>query len=246
MFYHDSFRRDYLQKRTRIDATVKTSRANAGRHGRRRDGRARRDGDPRAPHRVRLRRREGPGDQGQRAQRPRGQEPGDRLGGHTETTGSRRHGRARAGTRPRQALPAADRGHVLDRRPRDRHHRSTGARQAEEGPGMRDHRLQQTVQDHGHGGRDVSQDPRDGRGRRSVGGSDQGREEGGRQEGHGHVQARQHEGLGPPGGADVHPVAGRGRQEEADSRLRAAPHVQQDVGLPGAGCHSRQEHRHAR
>ena len=71
----------------------------------------------------------------------------------------------RAHPRHRQALPDADRGRLLDHRPRHGRHGPRRAGQARQDERDRDRRHQGHPQDHRHRPRDVPQAPRRGRGR---------------------------------------------------------------------------------
>ena len=77
-----------------------------------------------------------------------------------------RHLHPRAGARPRQAVPDADRGHLLDHRPRHRRHGPDRAGDRQHRRRGRDRRHQGHDEDRGHRGRDVPQDPRPGAGGR--------------------------------------------------------------------------------
>ena len=77
-----------------------------------------------------------------------------------------RHLHPRARARARQALPDADRGHLLDHRPRHRRHRPRRAGHRQHRRRGRDRRHQGHHEDGRHRRRDVPQAPRPGPGRR--------------------------------------------------------------------------------
>ena len=136
-----------------------------GRHGRRRrDPRAGRGGGPRPAQGVRVPGRRHAGDQGLGAEGAGGRRGGQE--GDPRARRGARHLHPRARARPRQAVPDAGRGHLLDHRPRHRRHRPDRAGDRQHRRRGRDRRDQRHDEDRRHRGRDVPEDPRPGPGRR--------------------------------------------------------------------------------
>ena len=137
-----------------------------GRHGRRRGAhRARRGGGQGPAQRVRLPGRRHPDHQGLGAEGAGGRRGREERDPRARRDARQLHPRARA--RPRQAVPDAGRGHLLDHRPRHRRHRPHRAGHRQHRRRDRDRRHPRAAdEDDRHRRRDVPQDPRRGSGRR--------------------------------------------------------------------------------